>query len=265
MAIPNGYLMGTYTNTDANTNSLGGEPDWRKYPSSPPVPRQPDPTAQEVQRQEEYRRAMERSLPPFLGPESYRTIERILGREESSTPPKNTLVLIKKSIQQIKAEAVGEKAQKRIQTKIDRLRGAGALAQATILETELQVRVKLMRVGEWKYKVLPYDAIKQYEGANRNWDGQGGRYKVHIDLLENYCGTTTENETEAKDKIIPDGVLDELDVAKERQVFNKTHVLWVEKIKDPLLLGSIDGCKDFFLIAQWGDDVRFEDMVKGKK
>lgn len=41
-------------------------------------------------------------------------------------------------------------------------------------------------------------------------------------------------------------------------------VLWVEKVKDPLLLGCIDGCKDFFLICEWGDDIKFDDIVKGK-
>lgn len=256
MAISQDYLTSAYI--DASTNSWS---NWR----TPPVPLRRT-VDEQRQIEDEHRRAMESLSPQNNIGQMYRAMQgQHYPTPPSITKPENTLVLIKKSIKQIKAEAVGEKAQKRIQTKIDRLRGAGALAQATILETELQVRVKLMRVQEWNYKVLPYDAIKQYESANRNWDGQGGRYKVHIDLLENYCGTPLQDTTgEAKDKIIPDGVLDELDVAKERQVFDKVSVLWVEKIKDPLLLGSIDGCKDFFLIAQWGDDVKFEDLVKGE-
>lgn len=174
----------------------------------------------------------------------------------------NTLVLIKKSIKEIKAEAVSEEAQKSVRGKIERLQKLGVTAQATVLELELQVRIKLARVQEWDYKVLPYDAIKEFESANRNWDGKGGRYLVHVDPLEKYCGTLVE--TEAKDKIIPDNVLDELEKAYSRQVFDQVSVLWVEKVKDPLLLGLINGCKDFFLICEWGEDISFDQIMKGK-
>lgn len=256
MAYPDGFITNT---TDAANSGSWVDGDMVKVLSyyEPPNPHWTEEFTEQLrQREREYQRVMEGAYYPTPPPVPSST---------PATSPQRTLTLIKKSVKQIKAEAVGEKAQKRIQTKVDRLRDAGALAQATILETELQLRVKLMRLQEWDYKVLPYDAIKQYESANKNWDGQGGRYKVHIDLLERYCGTTTENETEAKDKIIPDEVLDKLEDAKERQVFDEVSVLWVEKIKDPLLLGSIKGCKDFFLICEWGDDVKFDDMVKDKK
>ena len=176
--------------------------------------------------------------------------------------PEGTLALIKKSIKEIKAEAVNGEAQGRIQTKIDRLLDAGALAQATILDTELRLRVKLMRVQEWDYKVLPNEAIEKYTVTGRNWDGIGGRYQVHVDLLEAYVGT--DKDSDPKDKIIPDDVLDELDTAKERQVFDKYSVLWVEKVKDPLLLGSIEGCKDYFFICEWGEDISFDQIMKNK-
>ena len=220
---------------------------------------------QDAQRQrDEVGRQMMEAMRP-AEPIYQRIPADIFSGSVTTTPPKNTLTLIKKSIKEIKAEAVGEKAQSRIQAKIDRLLDAGALAQATILDVELRLRVKLMRVQEWKYKVLPYEAIKEYESANKNWDGIGGRYKVHIDLLENYVGTLPQDTTtEAKDKIIPDKVLDEIETAKGRQVFDKLSVLWVEKIKDPLLLGCIDGCADYFLICEWGSDVSFDDLVKDK-
>lgn len=168
--------------------------------------------------------------------------------------PEGTLALIKKSIKEIKAEAVGEEAQKRVQVKINRLKELGVTAQAKILELELQVRVKLMRLQEWDYKVLPFEAIKEYDGKTVN----SYTLRVHIDLLEAYCGAGED----AKDKIIPNAVLDKLEEAKDRQVFDQVSVLWVEKVKDPLLLGSIEGCKDYFLIAEWGEDVKFDDIVK---
>ena len=174
--------------------------------------------------------------------------------------PEGTLALIKKSIKEIKAEAVSEEAQGRVRAKIDRLLDLGALAQATILDTELRLRAKLARVQEWDYKVLPYEAIREYVKENHNWDGQGGRIIVHIDLLEDYCGTAIGDKT--KDKIIPDNVLDELETAKDRQVFDKFGVLWVEKVADPLLLSLIDGCKDYFFICEWGEDISFDEIMK---
>jgi hypothetical protein len=180
----------------------------------------------------------------------------------STSSNEKTLDLIKKSIKQIKAEAVSPEAQQRIGEKIARLKKLGVNKQAAVLETELQVRIKLARVQEWSYKVLPYDVIKQYDGKS----AYGYTYKVHIDPLNQYNGVAGgEMMTEAKDKIIPDEVLAELEIAIDRQVFDSYSVLWVEKVKDPLLLGSFNGCRDYFLIAQWGDDIKFDDIVKAKK
>lgn len=221
-----------------------------------------------MRRAERERMIMPMEPPPWIGhikDEFYRRLGDPFGSStNTNTPnPKGTLTLIKKSIREIKAEAVGEKAQGRIQAKINRLQNVGATAQAAVLDAELRVRVELMRVQEWKYKVLPYEAIKEYESSGRNWDGNGGRIKVHIDPLETYCGVKIGDErAAAKDKIIPDNVLDKIEEAKDRQVFEKFHVLWIEKVKDPLLLGSIDGCEDFFLIAEWGEDVSFDDIMK---
>jgi hypothetical protein len=171
----------------------------------------------------------------------------------------NTFNLIKKSIKQIKAEAVGEEAQKIIGNKIQRLKKLGVTAQAQVLEIELNLRIRLARVQEWDYKVLPYDAIKDYDGKIYN----SYTLKVHIDQIDKYCGQ--DEQTEAKDKIIPDFVLDKLEESREKQVFDDFSVLWIEKVKDPLLLGSIKGCKDYFLIAEWGEDVKFNDLVNPEK
>lgn len=160
-----------------------------------------------------------------------------------------TLMLIKKSIKQIKTEAVGENAQTKIKTKIDRLLDLGALAQATILDAELQLRQKLYALSEWDYKVLPYDSIKEFEKANQMTAIKDG-LRVRIDSLEKF------------DKIMPDNVLDELEKAKDRKLFDEFVVLSVEKVKDPLLLGQINGCKDYFLLAEWGDDITFDELVK---
>lgn len=105
------------------------------------------------------------------------------------------------------------------------------------------------------------EEIGRFENEHRVTATKDG-IKIHIDPLETYVGNPQSGE--AKDRIIPDKVLDKLDEAKERKLFDTFSVLWVEKVKDPLLLGCIDGCKDFFLICEWGDDIKFDDIVKGK-
>ncbi len=89
------------------------------------------------------------------------------------------------------------------------------------------------------------------------------RVNIKIDLLADYVGNPEGGKT--KDRIIPDFVLDKLEEAKDRQVFDEFKVLWVERVADPLLLGCIDGCEDFFFVCEWGDDITFEQIMKGSE
>lgn len=71
-------------------------------------------------------------------------------------------------------------------------------------------------------------------------------------------------------EIPPKDVLEALKTAKATQIFDSFQILRVEqrterapeaRKKDPILFGRVDGCGDFFFIAQWGNDVKFEDLV----
>lgn len=61
--------------------------------------------------------------------------------------------------------------------------------------------------------------------------------------------------------IPPQHVLDALKLAKDRSCFDAFTIATVRKVKDPLLLGNINGCPDRFFIAQWGDDVCLDDVL----
>lgn len=168
----------------------------------------------------------------------------------SPKAPTATLETIKKSVKEIEAEPVSKKTVDKIQAKIDRLLELGALAQAEILDTELRLRQKLNHLKEWDYKLLTAEAIGTFADANRMTATKDG-LKIHIDPLETFS------------KLMPDEVLDELEKAKGRKLFDKFAVLWAEKVPDPLLLGVIDGCEDYFYICAWGDDISFDQIVKG--
>lgn len=173
--------------------------------------------------------------------------------------PAGTLALIKKSIKEIEAEPFDSDARMRISNKINRLEKAGATKQALILETELRTRDCLMRLKEWNYKVLSKADIGKFQKENTVTLTKDG-LRLHIDQLDSYIGNT--NVGEAKDRLIPDDVLDKLETAKERELFDAFAVLWAEKVKDPLLLGCVDGCKDYFFICEWGEDISFDELVK---
>jgi hypothetical protein len=185
--------------------------------------------------------------------------ENATGRSVKKPP---TLDGLKKSVQKIKAEPFDAKARSRIETKIQRLHKVGADAQAAILERQITVRESLLRLQEWDYKLLPLTAINSFISKNDNWDGNRGRVIIHVDSITEYQGNPKAGE--AKDRIIPDNVLDELDTAEERQLFDDYAVLWAENIPDPLLLGKVDDCEDYFLIAEWGNDITFEQLMKGE-
>ena len=179
----------------------------------------------------------------------------------TGTTATQQLTDLKKSIKQIEAEPFDGTVRRRIEDKIVRLHNAGAVAQACILEQELTTRASLVRLKEWDYKILTKEVIQKFESANRMTLTQDG-LRMHIDLLDKYVGNPQSGE--AKDRIIPDAVLDKLEEAKERELFDEFHVLWVERVKDPLLLGSVYGCEDYFFICEWGTDISFEQITIGE-
>lgn len=62
--------------------------------------------------------------------------------------------------------------------------------------------------------------------------------------------------------IPPSNVLDALRTAKDKKIFDQFTVATVKHLKDPLLLGRIEGVDDArFFIAQWGEDVCLDDLI----
>lgn len=180
----------------------------------------------------------------------------------TTVSPQENFTILKKSIKEIEAEPFENDARRRIEDKINRLQSAGAVAQACILEQELRTRSELIRLKEWDYKILTKEVIDKFQANNQMTATRDG-IKVHIDALDKYCGNPQVGE--AKDRIMPDHILESLETAKARDLFDDFAVLWVEKVKDPLLLGIVEGCKDYFFIAEWGEDVSFEQISKGEK
>jgi len=63
-------------------------------------------------------------------------------------------------------------------------------------------------------------------------------------------------------RLPPDDVLEALKKAQADDLFDSFHIAYIERVKDPILFGKIKAFKNlFFYIAQWGDDVKFEEIL----
>lgn len=63
-------------------------------------------------------------------------------------------------------------------------------------------------------------------------------------------------------RLPPDNVLEALKAAQSQDLFDTFHIAYIRKMKDPILFGKIKAFKNlYFFIAQWGDDVKFEDIL----
>jgi len=63
----------------------------------------------------------------------------------------------------------------------------------------------------------------------------------------------------------PADVLMKVKDAMDKKCFDTFEVAKIEsvvEIIDPIIFGKIDGCTDLFFIAQWDEDVKFEDLMK---
>mgnify|MGYP001570389797 CR=1 FL=1 len=66
---------------------------------------------------------------------------------------------------------------------------------------------------------------------------------------------------EEYESIPPKEVLTKLRMHKNRLLFDYFTIASVENIKDPLLFGRITETEDRYFIAQWGEDIKLDDLV----
>jgi len=117
-----------------------------------------------------------------------------------------------------------------------------------------KIAEKVLRKGLGKKKLL--QAIEDY------------RYATGEDLdefnkdMKQYGKELVVVEIKDYDRIPPDDVLEALKTARAKGCFDTFHIAYIRKVKDPLLFGKIDEFKNlYFFIAQWGDDVKIEDII----
>jgi hypothetical protein len=115
------------------------------------------------------------------------------------------------------------------------------------------------------------------EEAAAKWAEAYARYGFvtpeQIDAFRDLCYREVMNGARKTLKIVgladypnvpPADVLAKLKEATESKLFDRFEVAsidWVVPVPDPILFGRIDGCPDSFFIAQWGEDVKVEELL----
>ncbi|GAF68945.1 unnamed protein product [marine sediment metagenome] len=59
----------------------------------------------------------------------------------------------------------------------------------------------------------------------------------------------------------PKGVLEELNKQRKLNCFDYFTIASVNAVKDPLLLGRLNGSADRYFLAQWGEDISLDDVI----
>lgn len=98
----------------------------------------------------------------------------------------------------------------------------------------------------------------------RNTSYIPGFMRQTIDYRESTgIGQYVWTESNIKDYagIPPIGVLERLKETKAKEIFDYFSIATVNEVKDPLLLGRINGHADRYFLAQWGNDISLDEVI----
>jgi hypothetical protein len=139
------------------------------------------------------------------------------------------------------------------------LKDLGFKKASTDLEGK-QILFNRMNIAYEKYRYIKQDQIDAFNKKlkEETLDETG---KAGYNLTEHY-DQIVFIKTENYSDIPPTEVLEDMDNAKEDfDYFEIGKIEGCHEYKDPIAFGRIKGCPDRFYIAQWGDDVKIEDII----
>ena len=126
----------------------------------------------------------------------------------------------------------------------ERLKSLGFNRLADSFSNKKEVKGK-MKVA---YRTYPHLTQEKINAFNKKLEKK--RLRVNFYSVSSYENGIPSTE-----------VLDKLEEAKKLGCFDSFEIAKVEEIKDPILFGRISGCPDYFFIAQWGEDIKIEDIL----
>lgn len=159
--------------------------------------------------------------------------------------------------------------------KAELLKSLGFVKAAEPVLQKATLSQKLKRIADLKFIAIKTQKITAFlQRLGTEYNKQNGVDQEGT-VWNDYCVLTchsrgykgvgkfewSETPIDKYEGIPPEGVLKRFAEVKETKVFDRYSVATVKAVKDPLLLGHIDGSEDRYFIAQWGDDVKLDDVI----
>lgn len=126
--------------------------------------------------------------------------------------------------------------------------------------------MKLNMIGFAGFKKIPYSL---FQGAkDRISKNSEGSLELRLTAIEKYLGQHVTvmgsggRVIESEISFPPAEALTKLSEAKKQELFDTYAVIHVAKVHDPILVGQVNGVEDLFFIAEWGDDITLEEIMK---
>lgn len=149
------------------------------------------------------------------------------------------------------AEALGAEKVVRLDERLGQL---GFLRAGAVLK-ELKEKKRKLAVAYEHYRFVRVEKIAEFNQKlydETRIDSEGYKYLSFTPI-------------EAYEKFPPQSVLDSLQTALDRKCFDNFQVAHIERVKDPILFGYVQGCTDAFFIDQWDNDVKIEEILKSNE
>lgn len=154
---------------------------------------------------------------------------------------------------------------------LEELKELGFDTAAKDLDEKTKLRRRLMLAYE-NYKVLTPEALEAFQIELKNKSEKIYRDGKRVAKIDRSRYQTIKYDRvrfrplSGYPEVPPVEVLEKVKQAKRTEIFDSFEVADVESVEereDPIIFGLIKGCPDRFFIAQWDNDLKFEDMVKG--
>lgn len=155
---------------------------------------------------------------------------------------------------------------------LDLMKELGMTEAVGRVEKKLEKNRKLFTAYQ-NYSFIPKEAVEKFNQKLREkteviYDKQTKEIRKKVDPKkwnEIVYDKLTFTPLAKYGEVPPVEVLRDVKKAVEMGCFDAFEVAKVESVKeivDPIVFGKIDGCTDLFFIAQWDNDVKFEDLQK---
>lgn len=150
-------------------------------------------------------------------------------------------------------------------TEAEKYKALGLTAIAEKIESKGLKAWREFAISAAGYKRINHSELVNFETELTKISDYSSKRELCQTPLEQYVGQNRAegdmiNEQEMG--LPPTDVLEKLAQAQKSKLFDYFTVLHIKYVPDPILCGHIKESKDLYFIAEWGDDVKFSDIVK---